>query len=257
MDAQTFLKNFATIANAPEGVQRLRELVLRLAFRGMLSSHDGGEHPLQASLAAASSSQRPFPIPPQWAWATFADVTDSRLGKMLDKAKNTGPLRPYLRNANVQWFRFELSDVHELRLENGDLEAHTVRRGDLIICEGGEPGRVAICDESVEGMVIQKALHRSRPRPGVDPFFLAYLLRSYASSGYLSTFFTGATIKHLTGKALAAVPVPLPSHAEQERIVAKVDELLGLCDNLALSLERQEERASRFADAAASALVTG
>ncbi len=211
MDAQSFLDNFTNIADAPGGVQRLRALVLQFAFRGLLTRHDESTHPLQVSLAAASSNQRPFQIPPQWTWATFADVSDSRLGKMLDKAKNTGPMRPYLRNANVQWFRFDLSDVHELRLEDRDLEAHTVQRGDLIICEGGEPGRVAICDESVEGMVLQKALHRSRPKSGMDPYFLAYLLRCFAGSGFLSTFFTGATIKHLTGKALAAVPVPLPS----------------------------------------------
>ena len=115
---------------------------------------------------------------------------------MLDKAKNTGPQRKYLRNANVQWFRFDLSDLLELRLEDRDLEAHVVRQGDLVICEGGEPGRSAVCGSEVDGMVFQKALHRARPRPGIHVWYLAYLLRCYAVSGYLASFFTGATNKH-------------------------------------------------------------
>lgn len=249
MDGQTFLNNFATIAGAPGGLERLRELVLRLAFRGRLLPHEDSGHPLLTATARTDDSQRPFPIPARWAWVTFSDVADSRLGKMLDKAKNTGPLRPYLRNANVQWFRFDLSEIHELRLEEQDLDAHSVRRGDLIICEGGEPGRVAICDESVEGMVIQKALHRSRPKHDVDSRFLAYLLRYYATNGYLSTYFTGATIKHLTGKALASVPVPLPSLAEQQRVVTKIGELLGLIDEVETSVSERDRLAAALATA--------
>ena len=151
---------------------------------------------------------------------------------MLDKAKNTGPQRKYLRNANVQWFRFDLSDLLELRLEDRDLEAHVVRQGDLVICEGGEPGRSAVCGSEVDGMVFQKALHRARPRPGIHVWYLAYLLRCYAVSGYLASFFTGATNKHLTGRSLADVPVPVPPSEEQERIVATVDRLMARCDEV-------------------------
>lgn len=234
MDTRTFLENFGTIADAPGGVQRLRDLILDIAVRGMLVEQfpDEESPSTDDDTGVNPESVWPFDVPTRWRWVQMGQITDSRLGKMLDKAKNKGPLRPYLRNANVQWFRFDLSDIHELRLEDEDLDSHTVRQGDLVICEGGEPGRLAICDESIAGMVIQKALHRVRPLAGVDPWYLAYAIRGYAATGFLASFFTGATIKHLTGKALASVPIPLPPLAEQERIVAKVDELMGLCDDL-------------------------
>lgn len=235
--------NWPDLTDDHDSVPEIRQAVLELAFRGALvdgvSTGTGGRGDLSIGGQSTRSSGGPFEVPAHWTWTRFEEVAESRLGKMLDKAKNTGPFRPYLRNANVQWFRFNLSDVHELRLEDRDLEAHVVRLGDLVICEGGEPGRVAVCDSSVDGMVIQKALHRARPRPGVDVWFLAYLLRCYASNGYLSSFFTGATIKHLTGKALGAVPVPVPPLAEQQQIVRRIEALMAGCDRLEDALSRR------------------
>lgn len=228
--------NWPAITAASESVGELRQTILQLAFEGRLAG--AGAHGRSRPETGPPNLDGPFPIPGHWRWAKFDEVVDSRLGKMLDKAKNTGPLRPYLRNANVQWFRFDLSDVHELRLEDADLETHSLRAGDLVICEGGEPGRLAVCDDTVSGMVFQKALHRARPRSEVDVWYLAYLLRCYAGSGYLTTFFTGATIKHLTGKALGTVPVPLPPIAEQRQIVARIEELTAASDQLEATTRR-------------------
>ena len=96
-------------------------------------------------LSPIATEEAPFDVPDQWEWVRLGDIANSRLGKMLDKSKNKGPYRRYLRNANVQWFRFDLSDVLELRLENADLEEYSVKENDLIVCEGGEPGRAAVC----------------------------------------------------------------------------------------------------------------
>jgi type I restriction enzyme S subunit len=62
----------------------------------------------------------------------------------------------------------------------------------------------------------------------------------------LATYFTGTGIKHLTGKGLSAFLVPLPPLAEQHRIVAKVDELMALCDRLEASLAEIETDSRRL-----------
>ncbi|MEM1118121.1 MAG: restriction endonuclease subunit S, partial [Bacteroidota bacterium] len=71
-------------------------------------------------------------LPEGWAWTAFSEVADHRLGKMLDKRKNTGTLRPYLRNVNVRWHGFDLDDVLEMRIEDYELDKYTVRKGDLV-----------------------------------------------------------------------------------------------------------------------------
>lgn len=60
-----------------------------------------------------------------------------RLGKMLDFAKNKGRLKQYLRNTNVQWMRFDLNDVKEMRVDDDEESELRLRKGDLLICEGG------------------------------------------------------------------------------------------------------------------------
>ncbi len=63
---------------------------------------------------------------------------------MLDKAKNKGMAKPYLRNTNVQWHRFEIEDIKLMKFEESKLNEFRVYPNDLLICEGGEPGRCAI-----------------------------------------------------------------------------------------------------------------
>jgi type I restriction enzyme S subunit len=168
---------------------------------------------------------------------------------MLDKAKNRGVVRPYLRNANVRWGAFDLSDVLEMRVEDDELPEVTVAIGDLVICEGGEPGRCAVWARPEE-MVVQKALHRARPLPGIDPFFFALHLRADCESKRIESFFTGATIKHLTGRVLEGHVVALPPLAEQRRIVARVDALMAICDRLEAHLRAAQQGQAAFAAAA-------
>ena len=184
-----------------------------------------------------------------WEEVPLRKVADSRLGKMLDKAKNKGKPLPYLRNTNVQWFRFELSDVKEMLFEDDELDEFSLRKGDLLVCEGGEPGRCAVWDGQLQKMVFQKAIHRVRPTSKLLSEFLAYRLRADATSGRLEKHFTGATIKHFTGQELARYTFPLPPLAEQQRIVAKVDELMRWCDALEVRLTGAQTTAAALLDA--------
>jgi type I restriction enzyme S subunit len=188
-------------------------------------------------------------LPDGWRWATVCQVADQRLGKMLDKDKNQGTPRPYLRNANVRWFTFDLTDVSQMRVQDTELDEVSVRAGDLVVCEGGEPGRAAVWQKVDEPFVIQKALHRVRPARGISPWFLAYVLAADAASGRLAKGFTGSTIKHFTGEALRRYCVPLPPEDEQLRMAEAVEDALSLVAAADKTVDTAQRRSARLRQA--------
>lgn len=150
-------------------------------------------------------------LPEGWKQTPLEEVAELRLGKMLDQQKNRGEPLPYLANVNVRWGEFDLRDLREMRFEQDELETYGLRFGDIVMCEGGEPGRCAIWKEQTPGMMIQKAIHRIRCRENMDHKYLYQSLRDQAEHGHLATLFTGATIKHLPREKLAKVTVVVPS----------------------------------------------
>ena len=86
----------------------------------------------------------PFEVPDSWCWARIGTIADTVLGKMLDASKNKGRLQPYLRNINVRWGDFSLDNLLLMRFEENEKTRYSVTKGDLIVCEGGEPGRCAV-----------------------------------------------------------------------------------------------------------------
>lgn len=163
----------------------------------------------------------------------LGDHVEACLGKMLDAKKNKGTPQPYLGNSNVRWGQFDLTDLAEMRFEPHEEERYSLLPGDLVVCEGGEPGRCAIW-AGPAGMKVQKALHRIRPKEYLDNYYLFYWFQLAAKAGLLEPYFTGTTIKHLTGKAIAALEVPLPPIWVQR---AMVDVLKQLDDRITLLRE--------------------
>lgn len=172
----------------------------------------------------------------------FGNITDARLGKMLDKEKNTGTPQRYLRNINVRWFHFDLSDLLEMRIEADEIEKYSVQYGDLVICEGGEPGRCAVWEKH-EPIFYQKALHRIRFIDGSNPKFYMYYLWFAAQTGQLKNFFTGTGIKHLTGQSLAKVPVPNTDKNTQDHIVSEIEFRLSVCDSIEQTIDTSLQQA--------------
>ena len=154
----------------------------------------------------------------KWKQSPLGAVADLCLGKMLDQNKNRGLPLPYLANLNVRWGKFALDDLRTMRFEAHEMERYGLKFGDIVMCEGGEPGRCAIWKDQIPGMMIQKALHRIRPKALLDFRFLFYNLLHIGQSKEFDQYFTGATIKHLPGEKLAKVEVDLPPLPVQQRI---------------------------------------
>ena len=208
---------------------------------------------LHGTLSALSASPRetipddekPFDIPESWEWVHINQVAETSLGKTMDKEKNTGESCPYLCSINVYWEGISLEKVKEARFTVEDKKKYLLKKGDLLICEGGDVGRSAIWNFDKE-MYYQNALHRVRFYDGVLPQYFRLIIECYKGLGIIERYCKGVTIKHLVQNSLYAIWFPLPPLAEQKRIVAKIEELLPLIDRYEKAWSKLENFNRRF-----------
>ena len=182
----------------------------------------------------------------KWEKAILGDVTDSCLGKMLDQEKNRGEYQPYLANIDVRWGSFNLDNLSEMRFEDDEDERYGLKYGDLVICEGGEPGRCAIWKDQIPNMKIQKALHRVRVHKELDYRYLFYWFLFAGKTGAVEQYFTGATIKHMPGQKLKSVIIDKPPIEVQCRIADILSAYDDLIENNQKQIKLLEEAAQRL-----------
>ena len=250
--------------------KKLRQKILDLAIHGKLVPQDPNDEPASVLLERIREEKErmiaegkikrskksttsdtshyenvPFEVPEGWEWVSLSEIAHSCLGKMLDKEKNKGTFLPYLRNVNVRWGAFELEDVLQMPFSEEEDERFSIIHGDLVVCEGGEPGRCAIW-ENTESIKFQKALHRVRCFNGALNYYIKTVIEWYASSKNIENYYTGSTIKHLTGESLNTLQIPLPPIQEQHRIVSIIDQwtsLISLLDTESTELKQNIEKA--------------
>ncbi|MCI6365554.1 MAG: restriction endonuclease subunit S [Spirochaetia bacterium] len=178
-----------------------------------------------------SDDEISFDIPENWCWCRITDIATCELGKTKDALKNKGEMKNYLCSINIQEEGIDLSKVKQMKFEKSEYERYTVKKNDLLICEGGDAGRCAIYDRD-EPMYYQNALHRVRFFCDLNPKFYLYVFQVYKANKILTEASKGVTIQHLTGAALKELCFPLPPLAEQKRIVAAIEKILPLCEKL-------------------------
>lgn len=173
-----------------------------------------------------------------WVEKRIPEIARHSLGKMLDKAKNRGVPKKYLRNLNVRWFGFDLDDLLEMKFLPEEEEKYSVKKGDVLICEGGYPGRAAVWEDD-EGIFFQKALHRVRFSDQRLGPWLVYFLFYANSAGLLRQYCGGAGIQHFTGQALSRFTLPIPPSRDLVGITSHLDTLSAETRRLAAVYERK------------------
>jgi type I restriction enzyme, S subunit len=199
-------------------------------------------------------------VPEHWAVLATGYKYFVALGKMLDEKRISGRwLAPYLRNVDVQWDRINVDDLPVMDFAPTDRSRYKLKRGDLLVCEGGEVGRAAMWTHDQEDIFYQKALHRLRPLdPHQDnPRFMMYLLWMSSEQGRFISNEGRATIAHLTAEALRRYLFAFPPRAEQDSIVAYIDTVLALFSRLTTSAERSIALLQEHRSALITASVTG
>lgn len=176
----------------------------------------------------------PIENPKGWEVKLWGDLFDTILGKMLD-AKKQNPndtIRSYLGNTNVQWFSFDLTTLKTMTFSAKEMEKFALRKGDILLCEGGESGRCAVWEDDNSLVLFQKAIHRARVKDKalIDSHFIPFVIKLMREMGGLKNFVSKATIEHLTGEKLAQVPIILPPLALQQSFAEKIQ-----------SIEKQKE----------------
>lgn len=163
------------------------------------------------------------------------------LGKMLQNAPASSEDQevPYLKAQHVQWEGVRLDDLPTMWASPSEVEATAVRRGDLLVCEGGEVGRASVLSGTPpESTIIQNALHRVRGRLGAHPPFLAYVLRHAATQGWFEVLCNRSTIAHFTVEKFGETWAWFPTAREQRAIAGYLDCETARLDALIAAKER-------------------
>ena len=230
---QQLAEHFHTLFTTEDSVGALKQTVMQLGVDGRLCAGD------------ARST---------WRLQTINEFCTVQGG--IQKTPLRAPVRhhfPYLRVANVQRGRIDIAHMERYELAPEELQRWRLNAGDLLIVEGNgsesEIGRCAIWHGEVEDCVYQNHLMRVRPTGDDAVEYLALYLNSPVGAAHMRRLaITTSGLFNLSVGKIRSIPVELPPPSEQHRIVAKVGELLGLCDqlkqNLATARQSHEHLAS-------------
>ena len=232
--------------------ERLKKSILQEAISGRLVAQDPNDEPARvlldrirkenAQLVKAGKLKKkdlietpinedeiPFEIPDSWEWVRIGFAFNHSSGKQLSGADTEGTIKEYITTSNLYWDRFELDNLKSMYFKDSEIERCTAKKGDLLVCEGGDIGRSAIWSYDFD-ICLQNHVHRLRPYVDGYARFAYYIMWFYKSIGQIGG--KGIGIQGLSASALKSIIIPLPPLAEQHRIVAKLEQLLGEIDKL-------------------------
>jgi type I restriction enzyme S subunit len=273
MTLETFFEKFELFINAPDAVAKIRELVLELAVQGKLvdQKHSDGN---AAQLLAAISSEKDtraarlrtpnelvsgngkepaFPIPPNWVWTQLGNIAlQIQYGYTASADPSATEIR-MLRITDIQNNRVDWPSVPGCQIELNETEKYLLSPNDILIARtGGTIGKSFIVPDAPVRSVFASYLIRVTPPHSMVAGYLKAFLESPLYWSQLRQMSTGTGQPNVNGQALGRLKIPLPPLAEQKRIVAKVDELMALCDRLEV---QQQERETRHASLARASLA--
>jgi type I restriction enzyme S subunit len=262
MSTDLLFEHFATLATAPDGIARLRELILQLAVQGKLGTQNAGDEPASILLKeilkerhlspnkknpnVISSEEIPFEIPRNWIFAKIGDISQIIRGISYTKGDEVPFAKenyaPLLRSNNINnGVNFEKL----VYVPKDFIEAQKwIKIGDLIIAMSSGSanlvGKTAQIESEFKGSV-GAFCGIIRPTHLILKEYLKYFFQCPYYRSTVSGFGQGIGINNLGINNLQNILLPLAPLAEQHRIVAKVDRLMALCDEL--EARQQQERA--------------
>ena len=174
-----------------------------------------------------------FDIPHKWSWVRLGELFQHNTGKALNSSNTSGTKMQYITTSNMYWDRFELTHLKEMVFTDSEVVKCTVKKGDLLVCEGGDIGRSAIwCFDYP--MRIQNHIHRLRPYTTISVKFYYYIFFLYKQTGLIGG--KGIGIQGLSSNTLHKLLFPLPPLSEQYRIVEAIETVFAQLDSILTSV---------------------
>ncbi len=263
-----------SLSTSEGGVARIRQVLLEFAVRGALSEKDSGDPPArellqyatkdrtaQAVAAPGRSKRRtlprrsleaPFALPVTWEWIAIGDAMNLVNGRAFKPSHWGSTGLPIVRIQNLNnssapfnYCSFEVAPKFHLK------------PGDFLISWSGTPGTSfgAFIWEGPPG-ILNQHIFRAELFGGIyNPKFLRVAINARLDE-MIARAHGGVGLQHITKGELESMLIPLPPLAEQKRIVAKVDQLMALCDDLEVKQTKKRDLATQSTRSALSALST-
>lgn len=166
-------------------------------------------------------------------WCRLGVVFAHNTGKALNSSDTTGRMMTYITTSNLYWNSFVLDTLKEMRFSENEIEKYTVKKGDLLVCEGGDIGRAAIWEYDEE-IRIQNHIHKLCPYTNLSNRFYYYVFFLWKQMGRIGG--RGIGLQGFSSKALHDLVVPLPPYKEQLSIVKKIDHIFSILEAIEKSL---------------------
>lgn len=244
MELVGILDNLETIASAPSGIGHLRHLVLEMAVRGQLVESQESDEPVHTLLERIDEERRileegargsgsasaadgvqdpPFEIPSGWAWARLDSLVYLQMGQSPPSSayNGAGEGLPFFQG------KTDFGALHPTPRSWCTEPTRIAEPGDVLLSVRAPVGPTNIATETC---CIGRGLASLRPLAGTPSGYINWALRALETQ--IASMATGTTFVAVSKRDLAPFPIPVPPLGEQWRIVAKVDELMALCDEL-------------------------
>jgi len=197
-------------------------------------------------------------IPEHWEVRKLKYVAVSVLGKMLcNEDKGGYSKKPYLKSKNVQWLNVDVSDVEEMWFSDRELIQYRLKRGDLVLSEGGEVGKTCLWNEEIEECYIQNSVHKVTVNTENVAEFYLYLFFLYGNKGVFESITNKVSIGHLTKDKLINLKCLCPPLSEQTAIVSHIEKETTILNATIATIEKEIALVQEYRTALVAEAVTG
>ena len=278
MKLETFFEKFELFAEAPNFVKRMRELILELAVRGKLAPQDPSDESADKLITRLAemrcikkakeygqvpADEIPYDIPSSWSWVRLGNIclsSDSGWSPQCLPEARSGTDWGVLKVSAVSWGVYKPEENKAPPAGMTSRPDCEVKAGDFLLSRANSEELVArsvVVDETPPRLMMSDKIVRFTFPNEIERAFVNLANISEPSRAYYARNASGtsSSMKNIGREVMCNLPIPLPPIAEQRRIVARVEELMAMIDQLEVQIEKAKKTSAALLDTAIHELL--